>query len=184
MESIIIISSERPSRNNRVVKVARSFKKQLSSLLHLKRPPTSPSIDVGSSSGNHMAVVDAGISSSLEIVPMVTVEPPLTTAVASTEAYTAPSPISVPISASGPAMPGQLGSASSQGLEIPPMHTSPNTHNPISLFQGVHNVYLHQLTTNIANVGVYAIRTKGFLRVPKSPCNDNNNSIYYTVFRP
>ncbi|KAF8816807.1 hypothetical protein BYT27DRAFT_6377975 [Phlegmacium glaucopus] len=116
IETIIIMSNERPSKNNRV---ARSFKKHLSSLFHSKRPPTPSPIEVGSSFGNHMAAVDAGTSN----LPLEMASPDcaLATAVASTEASTMSSPIFVPISASGPAVPRQLDSASRQGPEIPLM---------------------------------------------------------------
>ncbi|KAF8804277.1 hypothetical protein BYT27DRAFT_7340295, partial [Phlegmacium glaucopus] len=144
------MSSERPSMNNRVEKVARSFKKRLSSLFHSKRPRIPSSIEVCSSSGNHMAAADAGTSLPLAIGPVVRVDRALATAVASTEVYTVSS-ISAPISASEPAVHRQLDSVCSQGPEISPMHTSPITHSPMSLFQGAHNVYLHQSTINMAN---------------------------------
>ncbi|KAF8805112.1 hypothetical protein BYT27DRAFT_7297183 [Phlegmacium glaucopus] len=166
------MSSERPSKNNRV---ARSFKKHLSSLFHSKRPPTPSSIEVGSSSGNHMAAADAGTSNlPLEMVPVVSVDRTLATAVASTEAYAVSSPISIPISASGPAVPRQLGSAGSQGPEILPMHTSPNTHSPMSLFQGAHNIYLHQSTINMAN---------SIQHVSKADGNEQSGSRIITALR-
>ncbi|KAF8812700.1 hypothetical protein BYT27DRAFT_6406090 [Phlegmacium glaucopus] len=146
------MSSERPSRNNRVEKVARSFKGKLSSLLHLERPPTPSSIAVGLGSGSHLATVDAGTSNlALEMVPVVGVDRPLATAVGSTEAYTVSSLISAPIPASGPVVPWQPDSASSQGPETPPMHTSPNNPSPMTLFHGAHNVYLYQSTIEMTN---------------------------------
>ncbi|KAF8797378.1 WD40 repeat-like protein, partial [Phlegmacium glaucopus] len=92
---------------------------------------------------------------------MVSLDRAPATAVPSTEISTVSSPISVPISASGPAVPRQVSSASNQGPEVPPMHTSPKTHGPMSLFQDAHNVYLRQPTFNIANTIQHVSKADG-----------------------
>ena len=49
---IIIMSSERPSKTNRIHKITGSFKGKISSLLHLSRAPTPSSIEMDSSTDN------------------------------------------------------------------------------------------------------------------------------------
>ena len=56
----IIMSNERPSKDNRKDKIAQYFKRKVSSLLHLSRPPTASSIDMDSSSDKYMATSAAG----------------------------------------------------------------------------------------------------------------------------
>ncbi|KAF8801850.1 hypothetical protein BYT27DRAFT_7261506 [Phlegmacium glaucopus] len=117
----------------------------------LQRAPTS-SIKVGSSFDNHMVAVDAGTSSlPLEMVPVVSLDQALATVVANMEACTVTSPISVPISASGPAMPGQLDSASTQGPESTPIVSVYAALTSNVSFQGTHNVCLHQSIINMAD---------------------------------
>ncbi|KAF8813464.1 hypothetical protein BYT27DRAFT_6373108 [Phlegmacium glaucopus] len=111
------MSNERPSKNNRMHRAARSFKGKLSSLLNLSRSPTPSSIDVGSSFDNHtIAMTDAGTSNlPLNMAPVVGIDH---APVESTEAYIVPAPISVPVSATMPAVPSQLVSVSSSGPEL------------------------------------------------------------------
>ncbi|KAF8805569.1 hypothetical protein BYT27DRAFT_7243235 [Phlegmacium glaucopus] len=133
--------SKRPSSNNRIDKFTRSFKGKLSSLFQSSRPPTLSSMDADSGSDNHMTTTDTGTSNlPLKMLPA--------TGVASTEAGTVSPPVSVPISAP---MSQQVGSVSDPGPNAPPTHMSTNTHSPMSLFQGAHNVYLHQPKFNMAN---------------------------------
>ncbi|KAF8813479.1 hypothetical protein BYT27DRAFT_7158386 [Phlegmacium glaucopus] len=145
------MSNERPSKNNRMQKVTRSFRGKLSSLLHLSRSPTTSSIDVVSSSDNHTtATTDAGTSDlPFNIVPVAGVDH---APVASMKAYTVPPPIPVPVSATAAGVPRQPVSVSSAGPEheTPPT-MSPNTHSSMSLLQGAHNVYMSHPTITMAN---------------------------------
>ncbi|KAF8814862.1 hypothetical protein BYT27DRAFT_7249878 [Phlegmacium glaucopus] len=54
----------------------------------------------------------------LEIVSVVSVDRTLATVVAGTEAFTVSSPVSVPISASGPTVPGKISAANNVLLHL------------------------------------------------------------------
>ena len=117
----IIMSKERPSKNNPIGKIARSFQGKFSSLLHASQPSRSSSIDVNLSSDNHMSagryvtrwccgtMSDLFSSNSPLIVSVVDVDHAPTTAVPTTEVYTMSS-TSVPVSALIPTVPGQIDS--------------------------------------------------------------------------
>jgi hypothetical protein len=107
------MSDERPSKNN---PIARSFKGQVSSLLHASLPSRSSSIDMNLSSDNHMSagryvakwccrtLTDLFSSNSpLIMVPVVGVDHAPTMAVPTTST-------SVPVSALIPTVPGQFDS--------------------------------------------------------------------------
>ena len=123
------MSSERPSKTNRMPHVAGSFEGKLSSL-HLSREPTPSSIEIDSSSDNPTRWVTKFFSptfhwnslvllsiSPLNMVPVVGIGHAPTTGTAfATEAYTL-SPPGRPISVS---VSKQLISATDRGLETPP----------------------------------------------------------------
>ncbi|KAF8816507.1 WD40 repeat-like protein [Phlegmacium glaucopus] len=143
------MSSERPSKNNRITKAIKYVKGRFSSPLPLSHPPTPLSINLDPSPDNRMATTDAG-TSNLPLT-MVSVDH-AATAVVTTEAHTVSLPDSVPSPASTPIAPRrQFSSASSQAPETPSTYIAPNIHGAISAFQGAHDVYLHQPTINMAN---------------------------------
>ena len=57
---IIVMSNERPSKNNPMRKIAGSLQTKLSSLLRLSRAPTSSLIEIDPSSDNNIATSNAG----------------------------------------------------------------------------------------------------------------------------
>ena len=127
LTTTIIMSKERPSKNNPIGKIAQSFKGKFSSLLHASQPSRSSSIDMNLSSDNHMSAgryvakwccrtwTDLFSSNSPLIVPVVGVDHAPTTAVPTTEVYTMSS-TSVPVSAL-PTVPGQFDSTSILGAQ-------------------------------------------------------------------
>ena len=130
---IIMSSSERPSKGDRITKTVRSFKGKVSSLFNLSRPRIPLSVNVDPTDDNYIATTDAGtrwvtescrqtcidwdpclqvicrLKLPLDHTPM---------AVISTERQ-GTSPISVPVSASIPTAPRELGSVGSPGTENP-----------------------------------------------------------------
>ena len=127
LTTTIIMSKERPSKNNPIGKIARSFKGKFSSLLHASQPSRSLSIDMNLSSDNHMSarryvakwccrtLMDLSSSNSpLIMVPVVGVDHTPTTAVPTAEVYTMSS-TSDPAPALIPTVPGHFDSTSILG---------------------------------------------------------------------
>ncbi|KAF8801140.1 hypothetical protein BYT27DRAFT_7198634 [Phlegmacium glaucopus] len=145
------MSNERPSKNNRMTKGFRYIKGKFSSRLPSTHPPTSLSVDVDPSLDNCNVTIDAETSNMPpKMVPVVSVDHAAPTVVAA-EADTKSLPNSVPVSPSIPSVPRQLGSSSRPRPETPFTHMAPNTHSPMSAFQGAHNVRLYHSTINIAD---------------------------------
>ncbi|KAF8815108.1 hypothetical protein BYT27DRAFT_7334103 [Phlegmacium glaucopus] len=138
------MSSERPSKNNRVTKAIRYVKGKFSSPVPLSHPATPLSIDADPTSDNRMVTTDAGTRRAAEF-PVISVDH-AATAVMTADADTVSLPNSVPVPASTPSVPRQLGSASNPGPEIPSTDVA-----PMSAFQGAHDVRLHNSTINMAN---------------------------------
>ncbi|KAF8798431.1 hypothetical protein BYT27DRAFT_6904718 [Phlegmacium glaucopus] len=122
------MSSERTPKRHRIDEVTPSFRRQL---FHSSDSPTSSSMDVDSSSDNHMATTYAGTSGSPpSMASVVCVDHELSTvAVAGTEAHRI---VSVPVTAPISAVTRRSGIPGPETPETPPTHMLPITHVPMS----------------------------------------------------
>jgi len=128
------------SERHRIDEVARSFERKL---CHLSGRPTPSSMGLVPNSDDNSGTSNLPVT----MEPMFGIDHALApTSEITTKTHKIAPPISVRASTSIPAVPRQLGSASSSA---PLMPVSPNTHSPI--FQGAQNVYLHHPTITMVN---------------------------------